>query len=377
ICHKTPGQISRQSSAIDFTSHGVGHVRSASRQRQSSHENVTQSPNPFQHYSPSSGNFTLLASASPPNPPQCFACLRACTALDMRLQHCPPISVFTTPYALTPLPLPFLCSRGALPTCSQQHLSLRLCNALPTCSQHHLSLRLLSALPTSSRHCLPSVRLQHALPTPLILTLAECPPKMLLTPLMLTLAECTPDILLTLLTIFRLAECTPDMLPTPLIFTLGVHSQHCLEYLRSRSALPTCSQHHLSLRLCSALPTQLAILTLAACPPGTAYSYARGVHSRHAPDTTYPYARGAPSRHPPDTAYYTYACGVHSRHAPDTTYPYACVVPSRHPPNTAYHPYAFSMPSRHAPDTTYPYACGVHSLHAPDTTYPYASVVPS
>ncbi|MBW0535811.1 hypothetical protein O181_075526, partial [Austropuccinia psidii MF-1] len=45
---QTPGRISRQSSAIDFTSH------CASRQRQSSHvshENVTQSPNPFQHYS--------------------------------------------------------------------------------------------------------------------------------------------------------------------------------------------------------------------------------------------------------------------------------------------------------------------------------------
>ncbi|MBW0562776.1 hypothetical protein O181_102491 [Austropuccinia psidii MF-1] len=91
---------------------------SASRQRQSSHENVTQSPNPFQHYSQCSGNFTSLASASPPNPPQCFACLRAHTTLQMRLRHCPPISVLTTPYAFTPLPLPSLCSRGALPTCS-------------------------------------------------------------------------------------------------------------------------------------------------------------------------------------------------------------------------------------------------------------------
>ncbi|MBW0585123.1 hypothetical protein O181_124838 [Austropuccinia psidii MF-1] len=81
------GQISRQSLAIDFTSH------CASRQHQSSHvshENVTQSPNPFQHYSQHSGNFTSLASASPPNPPQHFACLRARTALQMRLRHCPP-----------------------------------------------------------------------------------------------------------------------------------------------------------------------------------------------------------------------------------------------------------------------------------------------
>ncbi|MBW0582406.1 hypothetical protein O181_122121 [Austropuccinia psidii MF-1] len=45
-----------------FTSHR------ASRQRQSSHvshENVTQSPNPFQHYAQRSCNFTSLASASP------------------------------------------------------------------------------------------------------------------------------------------------------------------------------------------------------------------------------------------------------------------------------------------------------------------------
>ncbi|MBW0517685.1 hypothetical protein O181_057400 [Austropuccinia psidii MF-1] len=36
----------------------------------------------------------------------------------------PPISVLTTPYAFTPPPLPSLCSRGALPTCSRHHLSL-------------------------------------------------------------------------------------------------------------------------------------------------------------------------------------------------------------------------------------------------------------
>ncbi|MBW0592961.1 hypothetical protein O181_132676 [Austropuccinia psidii MF-1] len=72
-----------------------------SRQRQSSHvshENVTQSPKPFQHYSQCSGNFTSLASASPPNLPQCFACLQARTALQMRLQHCPHHSLrFHTP----------------------------------------------------------------------------------------------------------------------------------------------------------------------------------------------------------------------------------------------------------------------------------------
>ncbi|MBW0561528.1 hypothetical protein O181_101243 [Austropuccinia psidii MF-1] len=50
------------------------------------------------------GNFTSLASASPPNPPQRFLCLCAHTALQMRLQHCPPISILTTPDAFTPPP---------------------------------------------------------------------------------------------------------------------------------------------------------------------------------------------------------------------------------------------------------------------------------
>ncbi|MBW0511433.1 hypothetical protein O181_051148 [Austropuccinia psidii MF-1] len=108
------------------------------------------------------------------------------------LVECPPDTAYH-PYACG-VPsrhcLPFLRSQSALPTCSQHHSSLRLCNALPTCFQHHLSLCLCSALPTCSQHCLPSLRLQSALPT-----------------------------------------C----------------SQHCLPSLRSRSALPTCSQHHLSL----------------------------------------------------------------------------------------------------------------------------------
>ncbi|MBW0481100.1 hypothetical protein O181_020815 [Austropuccinia psidii MF-1] len=135
---------------------------SASRQRQSSHvshENVTQSANPFKHYLQRLGNFTSLASTSRPNPPQCFACLQARTTLQMRLQHFPPIYVLTTPYAFTPLPLPSLCSCGALPTCSRNNLSLR-------------SLK------------------------------------------------CPPNMLPTLLTILTLAECPPDMLPTPLILTL-------------------------------------------------------------------------------------------------------------------------------------------------------------
>ncbi|MBW0537691.1 hypothetical protein O181_077406 [Austropuccinia psidii MF-1] len=48
--------------------------------------------------------------------PRGLACLRARTALQMRLQHCPPISILTTPYTFTPPPLPSLCSQSALPT---------------------------------------------------------------------------------------------------------------------------------------------------------------------------------------------------------------------------------------------------------------------
>ncbi|MBW0586165.1 hypothetical protein O181_125880 [Austropuccinia psidii MF-1] len=68
-------------------------------------------------------------------PPRRLACLCTRTALQMRPQHCPPISVLTTPYAFTPLPLPSLRLCSALPTCSQKCLpSLRLRSSLPTCS---------------------------------------------------------------------------------------------------------------------------------------------------------------------------------------------------------------------------------------------------
>ncbi|MBW0521685.1 hypothetical protein O181_061400 [Austropuccinia psidii MF-1] len=106
----------------------------------------------------------------------------------------------------------------------------------------------------------------HMLPTLLtILTLAECNPNMLPTLLtILTLAECTPNMLPTLLTILTLAECTPDTAYHPYACVVSsrhapdttypyacvVPSQHCLPSLHSRGALPTCSQHHLSLRFC-------------------------------------------------------------------------------------------------------------------------------
>ncbi|MBW0517025.1 hypothetical protein O181_056740 [Austropuccinia psidii MF-1] len=109
-------------------------------------------------------------------------------------------------------------------------------------------------------------------------------------------------------------------------------------------------------------PTQLTILTLAECPPNTAYHpYACIVPSRHASNTAYhPYARGVPSQHAPNTAHHPYArcppdmpstqltiltlaeCPPKMLPAlltifmlaecpPDTTYdPYACVVPFQH-----------------------------------------------
>ncbi|MBW0537780.1 hypothetical protein O181_077495 [Austropuccinia psidii MF-1] len=156
------GRILRQSSAIDFTSHRLGHVTSLSRQRQSSHvshENVTQSPNPFQHYSQCLGNFTSLASASPPNPPQRFACLRAGTALQMRLQHCPPSP--SSPLLTLSHPRPYHLYAHVVH--SRHHLSLRLCSALPTCSQHHLSLRSRSA----SQHA-PDTTYPYAVGTPFV-----------------------------------------------------------------------------------------------------------------------------------------------------------------------------------------------------------------
>ncbi|MBW0502779.1 hypothetical protein O181_042494 [Austropuccinia psidii MF-1] len=213
-------------------------------------------------------NFWVISPHWLPTP-QHLACLRPRTALKMRLQHCPP----SPSSPLLTLSHPHPDHPYAHRVASRHHLSLRLCSALPTCSQH----------------CLPSLHLRSALPILLtILMLSECPPDMLPTLLtILTLTEFPPDMLLTLLTILTLTECPPNMLPTLLHhpyacgvpsqhapsttypyafvvpsqhapnttypYTDGVPSQHCLPSLRSHSALPTCSKHHLSLRLCSAL----------------------------------------------------------------------------------------------------------------------------
>ncbi|MBW0550000.1 hypothetical protein O181_089715 [Austropuccinia psidii MF-1] len=115
----------------------VGHVTSASRQRQLSHvshENVTQSPNPFQHYSQRLGNFTSLASAS-----LTLGMLKRLHRPPDETLTLPPISVLTTPYAFTPPPLPSLGLCSTLLTCLQHSFpSLRSCSALLTCLRHHL-----------------------------------------------------------------------------------------------------------------------------------------------------------------------------------------------------------------------------------------------
>ncbi|MBW0559517.1 hypothetical protein O181_099232 [Austropuccinia psidii MF-1] len=85
----------------------------------------------------------------------------------MRLRHCPPISVLTTPYAFTPPPLPSLRLCSTLLTCLQHSFpSLCSCSALPTCLRQRLpSLCSQSALPRCFRHCLPSLSSCSSLPT--------------------------------------------------------------------------------------------------------------------------------------------------------------------------------------------------------------------
>ncbi|MBW0493150.1 hypothetical protein O181_032865 [Austropuccinia psidii MF-1] len=63
----TPGRMLPQLLAIEFTSPHLGHVTSASRQRQLSHvshEYVTQSQNPYQHHWQGLGNYTSWCKAA-------------------------------------------------------------------------------------------------------------------------------------------------------------------------------------------------------------------------------------------------------------------------------------------------------------------------
>ncbi|MBW0485119.1 hypothetical protein O181_024834 [Austropuccinia psidii MF-1] len=53
-------------------------------------------------------HFNTICNVWVISPPQRLAFLHARTALQMRLRHCPPIFILTTPYAFTPPPLPSL-----------------------------------------------------------------------------------------------------------------------------------------------------------------------------------------------------------------------------------------------------------------------------
>ncbi|MBW0512142.1 hypothetical protein O181_051857 [Austropuccinia psidii MF-1] len=123
-----------------------------------------------------------------------------------------PISVVTTPYTFTPRPLPSLCSRVPSRHASDtaDHSYTR---GVP--SRH---------APDTAYH--PYTRGVHSQHAP-----DSTYPYACVVP-----SQHAPD--------------TADY-----HHTHGVPSQHCLPSLQSRSALPICSQHHLSLHLCSALPT--------------------------------------------------------------------------------------------------------------------------
>ncbi|MBW0474939.1 hypothetical protein O181_014654 [Austropuccinia psidii MF-1] len=169
-------------------------------------------------------------SAPPPGHLTPFPCLISC----MRLRHCPPISILTTPYASASPPhllLGLQCLRccGALKLCLQccahpplhllapaQHAlnsSYNPCthSSLPTCLQHSLpSLRLWSAFPTCLQCRLPSLHLYSAHPT----GLQPCLPSLRL--------QCPPDMPLMLLTILTLTVTSqnasdPAYHPSPCI----------------------------------------------------------------------------------------------------------------------------------------------------------------
>ncbi|MBW0584411.1 hypothetical protein O181_124126 [Austropuccinia psidii MF-1] len=171
----TPGRILHQLLAIDFTSHR--------------------------------GNLTSLASASPPNPPRRFASLRARTALQMTLQHCPHLHPHHSLCPPNTTYHPYACG---VPS---QHA--------PDTTDPYACVVPSRHAPNTAYH--PYARC--ALPTLLtILTLVECPPDRLPTLLtILMLVECTPNMLPTLLTILMLVGCPPN---TTDCYACVVPSQH-------------------------------------------------------------------------------------------------------------------------------------------------------
>ncbi|MBW0569599.1 hypothetical protein O181_109314 [Austropuccinia psidii MF-1] len=209
-------------------------LQSPSRQRQLSHvshENVTQSPNPFQHYLQCWGNFTSLACASPPNPPDASHAY-APAPPSRRDSDTAPISVLTTPYAFTPRPY---------------HLYAHVVH-----SRHAPDTTYPYACGVPSQHA-PDTTYPYDCVVP-----SQHPPDTAYHPYARGVhSRHAPN------TTYPYACVVPSRHApdTTYPYACVVPSRHCLPSLRSQRALPTCSQHHLSLRLRSALPTPL-ILTL-------------------------------------------------------------------------------------------------------------------
>ncbi|MBW0500018.1 hypothetical protein O181_039733 [Austropuccinia psidii MF-1] len=241
-------------------------------------------------------------------PPQRLGCLRACTALQMRLRNCPLISVLTTPYVFTPPPLPSLRLQSALPTCSQHSLP-SLCSVpsrhAPDTIYHPYARRV------PSRHA-PGVPLRHA----------------------------------------------PGTAYHP--YASRVHSQHAphTTYLYacvvpSRHASDTAYHPY-----ACGVPARHA--------PDTTYRYACVVPSQHAPNTTYPYTCVVPSQHGSNTDYHPYACGVPSRHPPTllTILTLAEFPPDRHSLPSLRSRSALPKCSQHCLPSALP-ACSQHCLSLP------------
>ncbi|MBW0550157.1 hypothetical protein O181_089872 [Austropuccinia psidii MF-1] len=148
-----------------------------------------------------------LASASPPNPLQRLACLRAHTPLQMRPHLCPHHSLrFRTPASYSPwitILILLWVPQVMPPTPPSPPLT-------PPCTCRLPSLGLWGAFPTCLRRCLPSVHLYSAHPT----CLQQCLPSLH--------SQLPPDMPPKLLTILSLVECLPDMPPMPLTILILV-----------------------------------------------------------------------------------------------------------------------------------------------------------
>ncbi|MBW0556891.1 hypothetical protein O181_096606 [Austropuccinia psidii MF-1] len=163
-----------------------------------------------------------LASASPPNPLQCLACLCARTSLQMRLQHCPPIAALSTPYASAPAPH-LLLSLQSLHSCG----ALKLVECLPNMPPMPLTILMLG-------ECLPEM------PPMLLTILMLAVPSQHASIAPLTLAQSSRPLM-----IFTLLQPPQDetmMLP-PISALTTPYTSAPPPYLLCR-ALKICLQHH-------------------------------------------------------------------------------------------------------------------------------------